>query len=116
MDQQVVYRPDIAGAGQVVERPFIRVVFQSGLPREVGINGCRVENVIDVAIERLQRYQEGPLACAENESAIRHLQLAKEDLILRMRRRQEQGVLNTMTRHETIRTEDEEDDFSATGS
>ena len=116
MQPQVIHMPDLAGAGQVVERPFIRVVFQSGLPKDVGINGCRVENVIDVAVERLIRYQEGVLACAENESAIRHLRLAREDLELRMRRRQEHGVLNTMAQHETIRTEDEDDDFSATGS
>jgi hypothetical protein len=116
MEQQVIHMPDIAGAGQVVERPFIRVVFQSGFPKEVGINGCRVEDVIEIALERLARYQSGPLACAENEAAMRHLQQAREDLELRKRRRQEQGVLNTMAHHQTVRTEDEDDDFSATGS
>lgn len=116
MQPQVIHTPDMAGAGQVVERPFIRVVFQNGFPREVGINGCRVENVIDIALERLLRYQEGPLACDENASAIRHLQQAREDLDLRMRRRQEQGVINTMSQHHTVRTEDEDEDFSATGS
>ncbi|MGV3616888.1 MAG: hypothetical protein ACO1SV_16300 [Fimbriimonas sp.] len=116
MEQQVIHMPDIAGAGQVLERPFIRVVFQSGFPKEVGINGCRVEDVIEVALERLLRYQQGPLACEENAAAIRHLEQAREDLELRKRRRQEQGVLNTMSQHETIRTEDEDEDFSATGS
>lgn len=116
MQPQVIHSPDISGAGQVVEHPFIRVVFQNGFPKEVGINGCRVENVIDVALERLERYQSGPLACPENEAAIRHLRQAREDLELRQRRRQEQGVLNTLSQHETIRTEDEDDDFSATGS
>lgn len=116
MQPQVIHMPDNTGAGQVVEHPFIRVIFQNGFPKEVGINGCRVENVIDVALERLERYQTGPLACEENAAAIRHLQKAREDLELRMRRRQEQGVLNTLSQHETVRTEDEDDDFSATGS
>jgi len=116
MQQQVIHMPDMEGAGQVLERPFIRVVFQNGFPKEVGINGCRVEDVIDVVLERLELYQEGPLACLENEQALRHLRQAREALELRRIHRQEQGVLNTMSRHETIRTEDREDDFSATGS
>ncbi len=115
MNTQVVNEAGQAG-GHVLEHPFIRVVFQNGFPKEVGINGCRVEDVIAVALERLERYQEGPLACSENESAIRHLRQAVEDLELRKRRRQEQGVLNTLTQHQAIRTEDEDHDFSATGA
>lgn len=116
MEPQVIQRPSLRGGGQIFERPFIRVVFQSGLPNEVGVNGCRVENVIEVAMDRLEQYQSGPLACAENAEAIRSLRHALRTLEMRIRRRQEQGVLNTMTRHDTIRTEDEEDDFSATGA
>lgn len=115
MEQTTVY-DDINGGGQVVERPFIRVVFQNGLPKDVGINGCRVTDVIEVAIERLQRYQSGPLACAENDAAIRHMERALEAMHLRNQRRKDQGVFNTMSRHQTIRTEDEDADFSATGS
>lgn len=102
--------------GQIVERPHIWVEFQSGLPSEVGINGCRVEDVIDVAIERLEQYQNGSLPCSENEQAVVALQAAKRALQARLRHRREQAVLNTMSRHEPIRTEDEEHDFSATGA
>lgn len=116
MSKQVIQVPDFTGAGHVVERKFIRVVFQNGFPKDVGINGCRVEDVIDVALERLERYQEGPLACEENEAALRHLRMSREALELRRIRRQEQGVLNTASRHQTVRTEDDHDDFSATGS
>jgi len=108
--------PSIDGGGEVMETQFMRVVFQNGLPSEVGINGCRVEDVLDVAIERLNDYQSGPLACAENADALRALVHAKRALEDRRQRRKEQGVLNTMSRHETVRTEDEDDDFSATGS
>lgn len=114
---ETTLREPIAGrTGEIIEKPFIQVVFQSGLPQNVGVNGCRVEDVLDVAIERLERYQHGPLACIENEEALQALESAKEALRARVRRRQEQGVLNTMSQHVVIRTEDRLDDFSATGS
>lgn len=116
MEQSVVQMPNKESGGQVLETPYIRVVFQSGFPKEVGINGCRVEDVIEVALIRLKQYQDGPLACQENADAISNLLAAQESLKMRIRRRQEQGVLNTLSQHETIRTEDEEEDFSATGS
>ena len=102
--------------GRVIERPFIHVTFQQGLPQEAGVNGCRVEDVIDVALARLEDYQSGPLACEENEQAITQLLQAKRALEDRRRRRMEQGVFNTMARHVINRTEDEHDDFSATGA
>jgi len=108
--------PHPHGAGEVVEREFIRVVFQSGFPRDVGINGCRIEDVVQLAIERIEAYQAGPLACEENQQALRGLASAKRALAERLQRRQEQGVLNTMAQHETDRTEDWHDDFSATGA
>ena len=116
MVQEVVQTSSSAHHGDVFEAPFIRVSFQSGLPREVGLNGCRIEDVIDVALGKLNQYQSGPLACEENAEAVRYLKLAKQSLLQRTQRRQEQGVLNTMTRHETYRTEDDHEDFSATGA
>lgn len=104
------------GVGEVVEKEFLRVVFQTGFPKEVGVNGCRVEDVIRLAAERLESYQSGPLACAENEEALAGLHAALLALDERIKRRQEQGVLNTMYRHETVRTEDLDEDFSATGA
>lgn len=106
----------LTGLGEVVEKDFIRVVFQSGFPQQVGINGCRIEDVISLAIARLEDYQQGPLACPENEDAISALNIAVRSLEDRLRRRREQGVLNTMSRHQTFRTEDLEHDFSATGA
>ena len=108
--------PSRNGSGEVVEKEFIRVVFQSGLPKDVGINGCRVEDVLQLALDRLEEYQNGPLACEENEQAMQGLAFSIRALEERIRRRQEQGVLNTMARHETVRTEDWHEDFSATGA
>ena len=116
MNDTSVKIPSIRGMGEVVEQPFIRIVYQSGFPKDVGVNGCRVEDVIDVAIDRIREYQAGALACEENAICLKHLHAAHRALDDRIRHRQEQGVLNTLYRHETIRTEDEDHDFSATGA
>jgi hypothetical protein len=105
-----------AAVGDLVERPFIRLTWQKGIPSKTGVNGCRVEDVLDVAVEKLRTYQEGPLACEENAEALRSLLQAVTALQSRRQRRQEQGVLNTMEAHESERTEDMEEDFSATGA
>lgn len=98
---------------------FISVKFQAGPVHDVGINGCMVEDVIDVVLEKLKRYQIGNLACAENEMALKHLEFAKQALVHRRKTRREQGVLDTHKPHKSIfenRTEDVEAEFSATGS
>ena len=115
MVQQVVKSRSKSG-GDLVEMPFIRVVYQNGLPTEVGVNGCRIEDVIRVAVDKLEAYQCGPLACEENAEALRYLKLARQSLAHRIQRRKDQGVWNTMAPHADSRTEDENDDFSATGA
>ena len=87
------------GSEAFMRRPFIEVVFQHGHPNEVGINGCRVEDVIDVAVDRLLDFQGRNLACDENAEALEHLYLAREALVNRKRRRQQQGVINTQKPH-----------------
>ena len=89
--------------------------FQQGLPPEVGINGVRVEDVVDVAVAKLETYQIGDLACSENAEAIQALLAAKDALKRRRQRRMLQGVFNTHTPH-MERTEDVLDEFSATGA
>ena len=100
----------------LVDAEFIHVEFQHGLPPEVGINGVRVEDVMEVALRRLERYQSGDLACAENAEAIRCLVQARDAMRRRGARRQIQGVFHTYEPHRTERTEDQEHDFSATGA
>ena len=99
--------------------PFISVKFQSGPVHDVGINGCRVEDVIEVLLGKLKRYQLEDLACPENEMAIKHLEFALQALVQRRKTRQEQGVFDTHQPHKSLfehRTEDVEAEFSATGS
>lgn len=102
--------------GETVERPFVTITWQKGLPTDVGVNGCRIEDVLEIVADKLQSYQSGALACDENDDALRALKAAGAAMEARRRRRVEQGVLNTMLAHETERTEDVEDDFSATGA
>lgn len=89
------------GSEAIVKRPFIDIVFQHGHPNEVGVNGCRVEDVIDVLVDRLLDFQGRDLGCAENAEALEHLHFAREALIKRRRRREQQGVLNTQNAHES---------------
>lgn len=89
------------GSEAVVDRPFIHIVFQHGHPNEVGINGCRVEDVIDVAVDKLLDFQGRDLACAENAEALEHLFLAREALLKRRRLREQQGVIWTQKKHDS---------------
>ena len=90
------------GSEAFIARPFIEIVFQHGHPNEVGINGCRVEDVIDVLVDRLLDFQGRNLACDENAEALEHLYLAREALVRRKRRRELQGVINTQRPHDSI--------------
>jgi hypothetical protein len=90
------------GSEALVVRPFIQIVFQHGHPNEVGINGCRVEDVIDVAVDRLLDFQGRNLSCDENAEALEHLYLAREALVRRKRRREQQGVINTQAPHKSL--------------
>jgi len=97
------------------ESEFINIKFQNGLPPEVGINGARIEDIIDVLIARLEAFQLGSLPCRENEEALNHLITARDAMMRRRKRRMLQGVFNTMTPH-AERTEDLHHEFSATGA
>ncbi len=87
------------GSDSLVETPFIRIVFQHGKAEEMKNNGCRIEDVIEVLQNRLLDHQGRGLACEENATALFHLESAREALILRRRRREQQGVLNSGKPH-----------------
>ena len=83
------------------DHEVIRIKFQSGPIGEVGVNGCQIENVIDVLIERLYRFQGGAFPCAENSNAVEFLRKAKEQMELRTVRRVRQGVEGKMELHKS---------------
>ena len=108
-----------AQLGHRLERPYLSVVFQRGSVDQAGTNGCRIEDVIDAVVDKLREYQSGSLACDENEETMDFLELAKLAQLRRRKLRQDQGVFNTQSPHDSIferRTEDVEEDFSATGA
>jgi hypothetical protein len=99
MSEQMDKFRSLDGSEAVVDKPFIKITFQHGHPDQVGINGCRVEDVIDVLADKLLSFQGRDLACEENATALYHLDLAREALLLRRRRREQQGVLWTQKPH-----------------
>lgn len=48
------------GSDAVIDEPFIKITFQHGHPQEVGVNGCRIEDVIDVLIQLIQNDDKYP--------------------------------------------------------
>lgn len=90
------------GSEALVVRPFIQIVFQHGHPNEVGVNGCRIEDIIDVAVDRLLDFQGRDLACEENAEALEALYQAREALLKRRRRREQQGVVNSQHAHKSV--------------
>mgnify|MGYP000928132585 CR=1 FL=1 len=89
------------GSEAVVETEFIKIHFQHGSPMTEGVNGCRIEDVLDIIVDKLLNFQGRDLACEENATALYHLDLAREALLLRRRRRDQQGVIGTNELHES---------------
>lgn len=91
----------IDGSDAVLETEHFKIVFQRGNPAEVGINGCSVEDIIEALTQKLLDFQGRDLACKENQLALFHLSSAHEALVLRRRRREDQGVLGTSDTHDS---------------
>jgi len=81
--------------------PYIKIQFQTGAPSDEGINGCRVEEIIEVLVDKLLEFQARSLSCPENDTALYHLGLAKDALAQRRRHREQQGVLGTVAEHKS---------------
>ncbi len=77
---------------------YINVKFQEGPAKEVGINGCQVEAVLDVCLDRLRKLN-AELPCRETSLAITKLEESLMWLNERTRKRQLQGVEGTGLNH-----------------
>lgn len=66
--------------------------FQRGPIAEVGVNGVTNEVLLAMVATRLQHFQAGPFACAENQVALESVMVALEALHGRTRARIERGV------------------------
>ena len=90
------------GSLAVVDQPFVRITFQHGSVQDEGVNGCRLEDLIDILVDKLLDFQGRNAACTENETAVHHLSLAKAALEQRRKLREQQGVLGTLSPHKAI--------------
>lgn len=79
--------------------PVIAIRFQEGPLTQVGANGCQLEDVIDILVERLQGFQLGLFRCRENALAITKLEEARLWLSARNWKRQAQGVEGQLLPH-----------------
>ncbi len=69
--------------------------FQRGPIKEVGTNGITHEVLLAILVDRLEGFQSGAFACAENAITLQLLKTAQESLHLRTKRRVERGVEGT---------------------
>lgn len=46
------------------------IKFQRGPINEVGVNGCSIEDLLTIVIDRLSDFQDGEFKCKENEDAL----------------------------------------------
>ncbi|PGT87416.1 hypothetical protein [Bacillus sp. AFS040349] len=65
---------------------YINIKFQTGAIDREGVNGCQVEDVISVLVDKLKSHQNGEFACPENSMAISNLQTANYALRVRKER------------------------------
>lgn len=72
--------PDPQSMHQVQE-----IYFQNGPIKEVGTNGLTHEVLLAIVIDRLQGFQRGQYACAENQTALDAVLAAQESLLNRTR-------------------------------
>lgn len=92
----------IDGSEAIIDTDYIKIQFQhGGSPEDVGENGCRIEDVISLLQEKLLDFQGRELSCEENATALYHLDLARESLVVRRRRREKQGIIGSRKKHKS---------------
>ena len=60
----------------VVPGEFGNVQFQKGPVAEDGVNGCFMEDLLNIVVDRLEGFQSGDFACRENALALTKVQEA----------------------------------------
>jgi hypothetical protein len=72
-------------------KDFVKLTWQDGTVPEVGVNGCQVNDVLDVVIERLRELNKA-FPCRENSISITKLEEAVMWQNARTQNRVAQGV------------------------
>jgi len=71
------------------------IKFQKGPVKQTESNGCFIEDLIVICMDRLNGFQSGDFACVENAEALRYLAEALEALDDRTKDRQARKVEGT---------------------
>lgn len=79
--------------GQAAEHSTI--LFQNGPINEVGVNGLTHEALLAILIDRLEGFQAGPYASADNQEALEAMRTAQTALQRRTLARMARGVEGT---------------------
>lgn len=88
---QSAYTPAIP-EGYQRKDDFALIHFQEGPVQANGINGCQVEDLLLICIDRLTSFQAGPYPCDENSKALALCQAALSALNRRTADRAARGV------------------------
>jgi hypothetical protein len=103
---EVVDQPGAGGANHVyvvswpigtTGREQVTIRFQNGPIAENGVNGITQEVLLAIVADRLECFQRGAYACAENQAALNHVLEAQRVLASRTKKRVAQGVEGTST-------------------
>jgi hypothetical protein len=84
--------------GRMDAGEFAGIRFQKGPIREAGVNGCQMEDLLAIVVDRLDGFQAGSFACPENELARGYVKQALCCLNHRTQERCRQGIEGTNQR------------------
>ena len=78
--------------------PYAHLFFQNGAVKQngQGVNGCFIEDLIAICIDRLRGFQSGKFVCRENALALTKLEEALLWLHARTEERRARGVEGTL--------------------
>jgi hypothetical protein len=71
---------------------FAQIIFQKGPVNEEGVNGCFMEDLLSIVVDRLEGFQSGDFSCRENALALIKVQEALHWLNHRTKDRIERDV------------------------
>jgi hypothetical protein len=72
----------------------VSFTIQNGPIKEVGVNGCQIDDVIDWAKRKIEEFN-GRFPCPENHAAMVNLQAALDNLEFRRKNREARKVEGT---------------------
>jgi len=80
------------GSPALIDQEHIHIKFQLGPVKEAGVNGCQVDDILDILIARMQGFQRGPFNSREGALVVTRLQEAQHWLRHRTLDREARGV------------------------